>query len=122
MSTVKDRLKEIMDALGLKPLSPASTCDGITKNMMYKLWQSETDNVSSNILEPFCKKYLNVNCNYLIRGEGEMFLGVEKDTAHKNVAPKENIYYEMCKILLENRNKDTELYSRLAELMSKDPK
>lgn len=83
MSTVKERLKEVMDTLGLKPLTPASTCDGITKNMMYKLWQSETDNVSSNILEPFCKKYSNVNCNYLIRGEGKMFLGVEKDTQEK---------------------------------------
>lgn len=111
-----------MDALGLKPLTPASTCDGITKNMMYKLWQSETDAVSSNILEPFCKKYKNVNCNYLLRGEGEMFLGSEKNTSTDVTPQKGNIYYEMCKILLENRNKDTELYSRLAELMSKESK
>ena len=116
METVKDRLKKVMDALELKPLTPASTCEGITKNMMYKLWQSETGAVSSNILEPFCKQYLEVNCNYLLRGEGEMFLGVEKDTCNNF---KENKYFEMCKLLLENRNKDNELYSRLAELMSK---
>ena len=116
MSTVKDRLKEVMDALGLKPLTPSSTCEGITKNMMYKLWQSETGVVSSNILEPFCKQYTNVNCNYLLRGEGEMFLGVEKETIS---SPEGNKYFEICKMLLDNRNKDNELYSRLAEIMSK---
>ena len=116
METVRERLKKVMDAMGLKPLTPASTCEGITKNMMYKLWQSETGAVSSNILEPFCKKYAEVNCNYLIRGEGEMFVGIEKETKPE---PKENMYFEMCKLLLENREKDNELYSRLAELMSK---
>ena len=116
MSTVKDRLKEVMDAMGLKPLTPASTCDGITKNMMYKLWQSETGVVSSNILEPFCKTYTNVNCNYLLRGEGEMFLGIEKETEESS---KGNKYFEICKMLLENREKDNALYSRLAEIMSK---
>lgn len=116
METVRDRLKKVMDALELKPLTPASTCDGITKNMMYKLWQSDTGAVSSNILEPFCKQYNNVNCNYLLRGEGDMFLGIEKETV---VSSKENKYFEICKMLLENRNKDNELYSHLAEIMSK---
>lgn len=116
METVRDRLKKVMETLGLKPLTPASTCDGITKNMMYKLWQSETGAVSSNILEPFCKEYTEVNCNYLLRGEGDMFLGIEKETLSE---PKENMYFEMCKLLLENREKDNELYSRLADLMSK---
>lgn len=116
METVRDRLKKVMDELGLKPLTPASTCEGITKNMMYKLWQSDTGAVSSNILEPFCKQYINVNCNYLLRGDGDMFLGIEKETS---VSSKENKYFEICKMLLENRNKDNELYSRLAEIMSK---
>lgn len=116
METVKDRLKKIMDALELKPLTPASTCEGITKNMMYKLWQSDTGAVSSNILEPFCKKYKEVDCNYLLRGEGDMFVGSEKETHEDS---KGNMYYEICRLLLENRNKDNELFSRLADLMSK---
>ena len=80
METVKDRLKKVMDELGLKPLTPASTCEGITKNMMYKLWQSKTGTVSSNILEPFCKQYTEVDCNYLLRGYGDMFISCEKET------------------------------------------
>lgn len=117
MSTVKSRLKEVMDALGLDRFTPASTCEGITKNMMQKLWNSDTGVVTSNILEPFAKRYTNVNCNYIIRGEGEMFLGIEKDTTE---AP--NKYLEICKMLLDNRKKDAELYLRLADMMDKEPK
>lgn len=112
MSTVKSRLKEVMEVLGLKPLTPASTCEGISKNMMQKLWASETDTVTSNILEPFCKQYPQVSCTYLLRGDGPMIVetgGIEKDT--------ENKYFLICKLLLENRQKDNELYSELAKLM-----
>lgn len=115
MSTVKSRLKEVMDALGLKDLTPASTCDGITKNMMQKLWKSETDTVTSNILVPFVQTYKEVNCNYLLRGEGEMFLSIEKNTIQDS-----NQYFEICKMLLENRKKDAELYLRLANMMEKE--
>lgn len=90
METVKDRLKKVMDALELKPLTPASTCNGITKNMMYKLWQSETGAVSSKILEPFCKQYPQVNCNYLLRNEGEMFIGIKKETFGNIDEPQQN--------------------------------
>ena len=114
MNTVKDRLKEVMDALGLQPLTPASTCDGITKNMMQKLWKSETGAVTSNILVPFVLHYTTVNCNYLLRGVGEMFLS-EKDTSSAT-----NQYFEICKMLLENRRKDTELYRRLANMIDKE--
>lgn len=117
MTTVKSRLKEIMDVLGLSPLTPASSCDGITKNMMQKLWKSDTDTVTSNILVPFVEKYKNVNCNYLLRGDGEMFLGMEKDTEQ---VP--NQYLEICKMLLDNRKKDVELYLRLADMMDKEQK
>lgn len=115
MSTVKSRLKEVMDALGLKDLTPASTCEGITKNMMQKLWKSETDAVTSNILVPFVEHYKQVNCNYLLRGEGDMFLGIEKDTDVVS-----NQYFEICKMLLDNRKKDAELYLRLADMMDKE--
>lgn len=78
MSTVKERLKQVMNELGISPLTPASTCEGITKNMMQKLWASETDTVTTNILEPFCNHYTQVDCNWLMRGVGEMF--IQKDT------------------------------------------
>lgn len=111
METTKERLKNIMDALGLKPLTPASTCPGITKNAMQGLWNSDTGNVSSSILEPFCAHYRNVNCNYLLRGTGPMFIeGIENNTMT-------NKYYEMCKLILENKRRENDLYAKIAKML-----
>lgn len=111
MDSVKDRLRKVVDALGIKPLTPASTCPGITKAMMYSMWNSDTGAVSSNILEPFCQVYVRVNCNYLLRGTGPMFLeGNENTTCDSK-------YYEMCKLILESKRRETELYNRIADIM-----
>lgn len=56
-SSVKIRLKQAMNALELSPYSLASVCDGITKNMLQTLWNSKTDTVTTNVLEPFCKHF-----------------------------------------------------------------
>lgn len=111
METTKDRLRKVIDALGIRPLTPATTCPGITKNAMQGLWNSETGNVSSSILEPFCKIYEQVNCNYLLRGTGPMFLeSIDNNTST-------NKYYEMCKLILENKQRETDLYNRIANMM-----
>lgn len=81
MSTVKSRLKEIIDAMGVKPYSLESTCEGVTKSMLQNLWNSQTDTVTSNILEPFCKAYPQVNCRYLLTGEGSMFVNEKSSGA-----------------------------------------
>ena len=73
-SSVKIRLKQAMNALELSPYSLASVCDGITKNMLQTLWNSKTDTVTTNVLEPFCKHFTQINCNWLMRGEGSMFI------------------------------------------------
>lgn len=111
METVKDRLKKVFDALGIKPLTPASTCEGISKAMLHSMWNSETGAVSSNILEPFCLKYDTVNCNYLLRGTGPMFLEGNENTTSTNQ------YYEMCKMILENKKQENDLYNRIANMI-----
>lgn len=86
MGTTKTRLIEVMDALGLKQYELATTCEGITKNMLQNLWNSATETVTTNVLEPFCRKYPEVNCNWLLRGEGSMFKNTENtvpDTSDK---------------------------------------
>ncbi len=84
MSTVKSRLKEVIDAMGVKPYSLESTCEGVTKSMLQNLWNSPTDTVTSNILEPFCKAYPNVSCKYLLTGEGPMFNEGGQSTVSSN--------------------------------------
>lgn len=83
-STVKIRLKQAMEALELSPYSLASVCDGITKNMLQTLWNSETDTVTTNVLEPFCKHFTQINCNWLMRGEGSMFINQSEETSLQN--------------------------------------
>lgn len=125
METVRDRLKQVMDAMGLKSLTPASTCKGITKNMMSKLWnQSTTGDVNSKILVPFCETYTNVNCNWLLRGVGNMFIEEESQVS-KNIPVNygSDNYYKQ--ILLQLLSADTtiakaeakkkELYAQIAD-------
>lgn len=114
MST-KTRLKEIMVALRVQPYQLATTCEGITKSMLQNLWNSETETVTTNILEPFCKRYPEVNCNWLLRGEGSMFLNTKGCSDECS-----NKLYEFCKMLLENKRQEDELYNNLAKLMSKE--
>lgn len=124
METVRDRLKQVMDAMGLKSLTPASTCKGITKNMMSKLWnQSTTGDVNSKILVPFCETYSNVNCNWLLRGVGSMFIDEEEVSNNTPVTYGSDNYYKQ--ILLQLLSADTtiakaeskkkELYAQIAD-------
>ena len=101
-----------MDALGIKQYELATTCEGITKNMLQNLWSSQTETVTTNILEPFCRRYPEVNCNWLLRGDGSMLLNTFNDPSEPN-----DKYYEFCKLLLQNKQKENELYSELAKLM-----
>lgn len=100
MSTVKSRLKEVMDAIGIDKYTPASTCEGITKSMLQNLWNSSTDTVTSNVLEPFCKTYPQVSCTYLLKGEGPMFEnndGIQKSN-FKNRDKVYNIWMKFMEI------------------------
>lgn len=79
MGTVKSRFDEILNELGVKFYSLETTCEGITKSMLQNLKNSPTDTITSNILEPFCKAYPTVSCEYLLRGTGTMFLDQNED-------------------------------------------
>ena len=81
--TKKDRLFEVMEALGLSDYRVYTDVPEITKNMMTKLRNGETKDASSKILEPFCKHYKKVNPSYLLIGDGQMFLS--DNTTHPNI-------------------------------------
>lgn len=115
METTKDRFRKILDALNIKPLGLASILPDVSKSALQGLWTSRTGTISTVILEPFCAHFTDVNCNYLLRGVGPMFLvGTENDTSEQ---PRTNRYYEMCKLILENKHQENDLYLRLADMM-----
>lgn len=74
MKTAKDRFHEVMDSLGLSDYKVYTSIEGITKNMISKLRQGHTEEVSVKILMPFCEAYPEVNANYILTGRGSMFL------------------------------------------------
>lgn len=77
MKTAKDRFHEVMDSLSLNDYKVYTGIKGITKNMMSKLRQGHTEEVSVKILMPFCEAYPQVNANYILTGKGNMFLNSE---------------------------------------------
>lgn len=74
MKTAKDRFHEVMDSLGLSDYKVYTSIEGITKNMISKLRQGHTEEVSVKILMPFCEAFPQVNANYILTGRGSMFL------------------------------------------------
>lgn len=69
-SSVKERFYEVMEALKLTDYRVYTDVEGITKNMMVKLRNGETNEVSTKILMPFLSKYGDVDANYILTGRG----------------------------------------------------
>ena len=83
----KERFFEVMTILNLTDYRVYTDIEGITKNMMVKLRNGDTVEVSTKILQPFCEKYSTVNANYILTGRGEMFLS-EGQNAEIRTVPR----------------------------------
>lgn len=94
MKTAKDRFHEVMDSLGLSDYKVYTSIEGITKNMISKLRQGHTEEVSVKILMPFCEAYPQVNANYILTGKGNMFLDTGKAPANSLTASQNQIMFE----------------------------
>lgn len=70
-NSARDRFHKVMDMLELTDYRVYTDIEGITKNMMVKLRNGETEEVSIKILSPFCSKFENVNPDYILTGRGE---------------------------------------------------
>lgn len=69
-NSVKERFYETMEALNLTDYRVYTDVEGITKNMMVKLRNGATNEVSTKILMPFLSKYSDVDANYILTGRG----------------------------------------------------
>lgn len=100
MKTAKDRFYEVMDSLSLNDYKVHTGIERITKNMMSKLRQGHTEEVSVKILIPFCEAYPQVNANYILTGKGDMFLNSEytssmgKEEEGKTPSPESAEYWK----------------------------
>lgn len=94
MKTAKDRFHEVMDSLGLSDYKVYTSIEGITKNMISKLRQGHTEEVSVKILMPFCEAYPQVNANYILTGKGDMFLDTGEAPANSLTASQNQRMFE----------------------------
>ena len=83
-NSVKERFYEVMGILNLTDYRVYTDIEGITKNMMVKLRNGETSEVSTKILMPFLNTYKNVNANYILTGRGNAII---KDEDTDGVSP-----------------------------------
>lgn len=111
MKTAKDRFHEVMDSLGLSDYKVYTSIEGITKNMISKLRQGHTEEVSVKILMPFCEAYPQVNANYILTGKGDMFLDTGKAPANSLTASQnQRMFEDMIK------DKDNQIADLKAEI------
>jgi len=71
--------------------------------------------IRSDKLENILSVHPDLSAEWLLRGTGSMFLDDREQMGGVN-----NKYFVICQLLLQNRQKDNELYSELAKLMSKE--
>lgn len=67
MSEIKDRFYEVMDKLSLTDYRVYTDVKGITKNIMTKLRNGETNKVSTDVISLFCSHY-GVSADYILTG------------------------------------------------------
>lgn len=111
MKTAKDRFHEVMDSLGLSDYKVYTSIEGITKNMISKLRQGHTEEVSVKILMPFCEAYPQVNANYILTGKGDMFLDTGEAPANSLTASQNQRMFEDV-----IKNKDNQIADLKAEI------
>ena len=110
----KSRFYEVRDALGLTDYRIYTDVEGVTKNMLDRLRQGLTSEVSNKWLIPFLEEYPQVNANYILTGRPPMFLtDHESDIVDNSPRRIESLKTEICERdsrieVLSEKNKDLE--------------
>lgn len=107
-----ERLKTYLDAKGIAVGTAEKTC-GFGNATLRNAFEGGKG-IGTDKLEVFLRIYSDLSSEWLLRGVGTMFLDDRQQVGGEN-----NKYFVICKLLLENRQKDNELYSELTKLMSK---
>lgn len=107
-----ERLKAYLDAKGIVNATAEKAC-GFGNATLRNAFRAGKG-IGTDKLEIILRVYPDLSSEWLLRGAGSMLLDDRQQTGGEN-----NKYFVICKLLLENRQKDNELYSELTKLMSK---
>ena len=108
-----ERFKEYLDAKGIANARAEKDC-GFSNGLIGNAYKTKTT-IGSDKLEKILSVYSDLSAEWLLRGVGSMILDDKEQSGGTN-----NKYFIICQLLLQNRQKDNELYSELAKLMSKE--
>lgn len=109
-SDVRDRIKQILAEKGLNPTQLSKMFSVNQKTLNSQINGTTTISVSTILL--VLNAIPNLSTEWLLRGKGNSVV--------ENGETPDNKYFSICKMLLENRKKDAELYLRLADMMEKE--
>lgn len=112
MNTLQ-RLKVYLDAKGIKNGTAEKAC-GFGNATLRNAFE-DGKGIGTDKLEVFLKVYPDLSSEWLLRGVGPMLLDDRQQTGGEN-----NKYFLMCQMILQNKQKENDLYSKLTELMSKE--
>ena len=104
---IKQRIQAILATRGLNPTSLARLSGVNQKTLNNQINSSTALSVSTILL--IIEAVPDVSTEWLLKGRGQMFINKESGSSDK--------YFEMCKMLLDNRTRDVELYLRLADML-----
>ena len=108
-----ERLKTYFEAQGIATGTAEKAC-GFGNATLRNAFESGKG-IGSDKLEKILSVYPNLSSEWLLRGVGSMILDDKEQSGGSN-----NKYFVICQLLLQNRQKDNDLYSELAKLMSKE--
>ena len=108
-----ERFREYLDAKGIANARAEKDC-GFSNGLIGNALKTKTT-IGSDKLEKILSVYSDLSAEWLLRGVGSMLLDDKEQTGGVN-----NKYFLMCQMILQNKQKENDLYSKLAELMSKE--
>lgn len=103
-----ERLRSYLESNGI-PVGTAERACGFGNATLRNAFESGKG-IGSDKIEKILSIYNDLSAEWLFRGIGRMTRGEEEETST-------NKYYEMCRLILENKKQENDLYARIANMM-----
>lgn len=102
-----ERLKSYLELNGI-PVGAAERACGFGNATLRNAFESGKG-IGSDKVEKILSVYTDLSAEWLFRGVGNM---TRVENNHEG-----NKYYEMCKMILENKKQENDLYARIANMI-----
>jgi len=84
-SGIKKRLRDCLNAVGVKPYDKELNALGLDKAMLQSMWRNTSGDVPGIIIERICKRWPEISTDYLCCGIGSPLRGEETTKVNSEV-------------------------------------